>query len=65
MAKLETARLGRGRNLLQVRDDGGRGGETSIDCGYIWKVETTAFPGRLDRYMREREESRMTLSFLF
>lgn len=42
-----------------------RGGEKLTDCGYILKVETTAFPDGLETGMREREELRMTLSFLF
>ena len=42
-------------------------GEMLTDCGYIniLKAETAVFPNGLDRDTREREESKMTLSFLF
>ena len=42
-------------------------GEMLTDCGYvnILKTETAVFPNGLDRDRIEREESRMTLSFLF
>lgn len=38
-----------------------RGGEKLTGCGYILKVETTAFPDELDRGMREREKSKITV----
>ena len=42
-------------------------GEMLTDCGYIniLKAETAVFPNGLDRDMREREATKMTLSFLF
>ena len=42
-------------------------GEMLTDCGdiNILKAETAVFPNGLDRDRREREESRMTLRFLF
>lgn len=42
-------------------------GEMLTDCGdiNILEAETAVFPNGLDRDRREREESRMTLRFLF
>ena len=42
-------------------------GEMLTDCEYIniLKAETAVLPNGLDRDTREREESKMTLSFLF
>ena len=42
-------------------------GEMLTDCEYIniLKAETAVLPNGLDRDTRDREESKMTLSFLF